>query len=300
MLPFSYNFNKSKSVTVETNRFIESNVQIKNDLYELSWTFNSIGRTIPHTVENLWSGHFMPFVESFDEYQISYVLCCQGLYKQAMASLRSVLEIGLLSVYYNINDEGHNTVKGWLESKDGRENNTPLLREIWDILKQNNNIAKFQEKYDLYQKMLGLGYLHNYVHTKGSKFSNKIGRFKSNFQTFEIPAFNEWLTTSKKIIEVISILHLLKYPIAVIEYDYERKFGIDIPSFGGLEFFEQERIKKLLGQEVFNFIHKISQEDQSVSELINYFNSLPDITKDQVDEQIKRIDDIMDKDNIQI
>jgi len=97
----------------------------------------------------------------------------------------------LLSVYYNINDEGHETVQNWLNSKDNREADTPRMKSIWNILIQNPNIKEFQEKLDLKEKLLNLGYLHNYVHTKGFKHSNRFGLSKSNSQTFEKKGLNE-------------------------------------------------------------------------------------------------------------
>jgi len=38
--------------------------------------------------------------------------------KLAIQWLRSGLELGMLSVYFNINDDGHNAVKEWLQAKD--------------------------------------------------------------------------------------------------------------------------------------------------------------------------------------
>jgi hypothetical protein len=204
------------------------------------------------------------------------------------------LETGLLSVYYNINDEGHKTVQVWLQSEDGKQNDTPYFNTIWKILIAHPNILKFQNTYDLKAEILNLGYLHNYVHSKGAKYSNQIGLFKSNTQTFERTGFTNWLETAQKVVRVILILHLLKYPLAIIEYDFSRKFGIDIPTFGGLNSFHISRIKSVLGANLSEILLNIALEDNSVIDFIKQIESMPDITQAEIDKQIETINRMTD------
>ncbi len=293
-LPFTYNFENSNSVQRQTIEFIEKNEQIVGQLFELSWAFHSIGNAIPHTTKSWWSGHYFPFSEAFEEFEISFLLCSQGFYKQSMTSLRSVLETGLLSVYYNINDEGHKTVQGWLQSKDGKQNDTPYFKTIWNILIAHPNILKFQNAYDIKTDILNLEYLHNYVHSKGAKYSNQIGLLKSNTQTFEITGFNTWLDTAQKAVKIILTLHLLKFPLGIIEYDFSRKFGIDIPTFGGLNLFDIARIKNILGEKISESLLNIALEDKSVIDFIKQIESMPDITQTEIDKQIETINRMTD------
>ena len=152
--PYIYEPEKSVEVYKTTSEYLTKNSNLKDKIWD-----------------NLFSGHFFPFTESWDEIQISYNLICFGLYKQAFVSLRSGLELGMLSVYYNINDEGHKMVKDWLLSKETYEANTPRASSIWKVLLSNENIRIFDEKHDLKSKFNELGFLHNYVHTKGSKLT---------------------------------------------------------------------------------------------------------------------------------
>lgn len=293
-LPFTNNFDNSTSVQRQTIEFLDSTEGIAGQLFELSWAFHSIGNAIPHTTESWWSGHYFPFSESFEEFEISFLLCSQGLYKQSMTSLRSVLETGLLSVYYNINDEGHKTVQGWLQSEDGKQNDTPYFNTIWKILIDHPNILKFQTAYDLKADILNLEYLHNYVHSKGAKYSNQIGLFKSNTQTFEETGFNNWLEAAQKVVKVILTLHLLKFPLGIIEYDFSRKYGIDIPTFGGLNSLHIARIKSILGESLSENLLNIALEDKSVIDFMNQIESMPDITQAEIDKQIETINRMTD------
>ncbi|MBT3257380.1 MAG: hypothetical protein HN366_13130 [Deltaproteobacteria bacterium] len=113
-----------------SNVFFKNNPKIKDKYEALSWAYHSVGKMIPHTTENFWSDHFFPYTESWDELQISFNLVLFGLYKQAFVSLRSGLELSMLSVYYNINDDGHKTVQDWLKSKDNCHNNNITYAKI--------------------------------------------------------------------------------------------------------------------------------------------------------------------------
>lgn len=104
---------------------------------------------------------------------------------------------------------------------------------------------------------------------------------------FENRGFDEWLITATKVVKIILILHLLKFPVAIINYDYTKKFGIDIPSFGGLNSFHQERIKAVLGQQIMDHILQIAKEDVHVTELIGQIDGMPDISGEEIEKQIE-------------
>lgn len=281
MLPISYDCEKSIEVYKLSKKFIEDG-EFKDKLDDLFWMYYSIGDLIPHTIESFWSGHFFPWTESWEELQISYNLCLFGFYKQAMVALRSALELGLLSIYWNLNDDGHKIIREWLKS----EKNTPYNDEIWKKLEKHKNFKLFQQKIDVKNRILNLGILHNYVHSKGRKYSNSIGLPKSNFQTFEMKGFIDWFGAFDEVVKVLSILHLIKYPLGIIKFDYYKKFGIDTPMFGGLQAFEIERIKRLISEEEFEQIEVIAQNDQTVKEIVEHISQLPDMTEDEREQQI--------------
>ncbi|WP_420320347.1 hypothetical protein [Flagellimonas sp.] len=288
--PYIFEPEKSIEVHKKTSEYLSEKSEIKNKIAELGWFYHIIGMTIPQNWDNIFSGHIFPFKESWEELQVSFNLICFGLYKQAFVSLRSALELGMLSVYYNINDEGHIMVRDWLSSKDSNEANTPRANAIWRVLLSNENIKNFNDEHNLRERFNELGFLHNYAHTKGNKYSNQLGRLKSNFQTFEADQIDSWLKTYEKIASIVCTLHLLKYPIAVIRYDYSQKFGIDIPSFGGLEEFNIDKIGKILPENYLKSIEKIAENDIPTQETINEIKSFPDKTEEEVEEQCRFIE----------
>ncbi len=279
--PFIYDCDKSIDVYYKSKNYLEETGS-KETVSELGWAYHSIGDVIPHTTENFWSGHFFPYTESWDEIQVSFNLCLFGFYKQAMVSLRGGLELGLLSVYWNLNDDGHKVVRDWLKSNK----NTPRFDVVWKKLEKHPNFQFFQRNHDIKSRLLNLGFLHNYVHTNGHLFSNSLGVPKPNFQTFEINGIRKWLEAYQEVITVLCILHLVKYPIGTIKYDYFSKFGLDIPSFGGLDTGQVERLEKIVGTEIFGYIQEISQNDPTAQSLLSWINNLPEMTREEIDKQV--------------
>jgi hypothetical protein len=287
--PYIYEPDKSIEVLKKTEDFFKNNPDFKTKIEELGRVHHSIGNLIPQTTENFWSGHFFPYTESWDELQISFNLVLFGLYKQAFMSLRSGLELGLLSVYYNINDDGHRVVQDCLKSRDSWEANTPRTKKVWEILNSNENIKYFNNKLKLREHFDELSFLHNYVHTKGYKYSNHLGIMKSNFQTFEEKIFLKWLKTYQEIVIIITTLHLLKYPIGILKFDWSRKVGIDNP-FPVLREFEVEEVERLLPKKYVVEINKIGEKDEFTQGLFTHITGLPDMTEVDVEEQIVSYD----------
>ncbi|HAQ51092.1 MAG TPA: hypothetical protein DCR13_06055, partial [Gammaproteobacteria bacterium] len=227
-----------------------------------------------------------PFYQSSDELQISLSLAMLGFYKQAFMSLRSALELGRLSVYYNINDNGYKVVQDWLRSKDNWEANTPKATKIWEMLQQNDNIKNFDQKFNIKQQFDDLSFLNNYVHSKGYRYSNLLGiRSKPNHQTFEEAAFIQWLETYEKIVIHGITLHMLKYPLASVEFDWDSKVGINHP-FGILREFEIKTIKKFLPPGYLDEIQTIASNDKAVQSFCEELRNSPDITEEEVENQL--------------
>jgi hypothetical protein len=281
-LPFTFTNERSMEVFRESEQYLREQSRVSEEIERLSWIYHEVGDVIPHTHENLWSGHFFPFIESWEELQISFVLCMFGLYKQSMMSLRSCLEVGLLSIYWNLNDDGHLVIKRWLRSKQ----DTPPFGKIWDKLSAHPNFQLFQQHYDIKTRLQAVrNPLHEYVHTRGVLHSNRLGLVKSNCQTFEVEGFNLWYTTYREVVEALVILHLVKYPLGTVKYDFDAKFGLDVPAFGHLAEGVVEKIEQLLGDEVFSAFEPVARKDEHVKEIMEYVEALPDLTEEDLEKQ---------------
>lgn len=272
MLPFTYTAQNSQDTQKKTQAYIEDN-NLESVIAEYAWAYQNVGDLIPQSQEQLWSGHFFPWMESWEELQISWNMCQCGMYKQAMASLRSVTEVGLLSVYWDLNDDGHAVIQGWLKSNEI----TPFSSEIIKSLNKHENFKEIGKHIDLKSYLDELSELSQYVHTKGYKYSNHFGyRFKTNTFVFLEPAFLEWLKYYKKVVHCLIIFHLVKYPLGTVIFDYPNKTGIDLPSFGGLPEGKVLEIERIIDKDIISEIRRLAIQDKHTQKILNWLHSLPE------------------------
>lgn len=279
-LPLSYTFDQSSIVYKETQKFLERNYGLKTEIQDSFYVYMSLVELIPQTLTTIFSSNRFPLYESLEDLHISYVLCSQGFYKQSIATLRNVFELNLLSLYMNIQDEGHIAIKDWMNSKQS----TPSVSVFWKKISKNDNFVKFGQTYNLEEMLKEMNELHNYVHTKGLKYSNYMGKFyNGGAQVFDEEAFLQWLKYIKKIVELSALLHLIRYPLGIVEYDYSEKFGFDIPMMGVLLPEQRKKIKLCINENMLKEIEKISKSDLHVQNVMNHVKALPILSEEELD-----------------
>jgi len=241
---------------------------------------------IPETIENFWSGHIFPYAESEYELESSILLTFLGFYKQAINCLRNVLELGLLSLYFNLEDYGHKEIKNWLYSLE----NTPFRNRIMVKLLTNKNFEKFNKIINIEDWINTVyGQLCDFTHTKGIRYSSRA-LLNSNVNTFNKRAFIKWLNLFKETIKIVVALHLLKYPVGLQYTPIEQKFGLNGPAGGFLNPYQVDQIKKIFDDKTLKILQKISNEDESATALAEEINRRPDITEKEFAKQIEEDD----------
>jgi hypothetical protein len=272
-------FNKS-------NVFLKNNPEYK-ELIELHLEANrDILDLIPQFDYNFGSGHIFPLLEAEYELESSINLALFGFYKQAIYSLRNYLELGLLSVYWNIEDTGHITIQNWLRSLE----NTPFKNYVFKQILKNKNIEKFNNEMNIIKEIDTLyKELCNYIHTKGVKYSSwTLGM--SNVNNFDGKTFIKYLNYFKQAVRIIVALHLLKYPVGLQYTPILEKFGLNEPIGGFLRPYQVEQIKKIFEDKTLEVLQKISNEDESAVALAEEINRLPDIGNEEFTAQIEEDD----------
>lgn len=260
----------------------------KNDVENGLSSFFLIGQNLPmRGISDFFSGENFSMVESFEEIEASYQLIKYGFYKQSMISLRTSLEIGLLSIYWSIMGKDSSEFKKWFSSKS----DTPYKnKQFWNKLKSNENIEKFDEKFGLIEEIKSFG-LSDFVHTKGIWYSN-FGEFQRKIKGQDkFENFKEWLLNFKSIIRTIEILHLLKYPTLNIRFSTEfllSKFGTfeRIPQFGAGFGNEMYIITSFIPNSELSFISDLANSNSEVIEIRKWINGLPDLTEKEIETNI--------------
>jgi len=270
----------------KTNNFLKNNKEYTESIELHLLASRDILDLIPQLVYNFWSGHVFPLSEAEYELESSICLTLFGFYKQAMLSLRSFLELGLLSTYWNIEDTGHITIRNWLNSLE----NTPFKNQVLKQIFKHKNIKKFNNEKNiiheieiLYQKLC------SYTHTKGFRYS-AIALNKSNVNNFNEQSFLKWLNYFKQAVRIIVALHLLKYPVGLHYTPIDEKFGLNSPIGGFLKPHQTDRIKKIFDEKTLRILQKISNEDEPAVALVEEINNLPNITKEKFAKQIEEND----------
>jgi hypothetical protein len=273
-------------VLEETNQYFREHEDIAKEINDHIWIMHDLLDLIPETVEKFFSGHTFPLMESQYEIEASIAFCMQGFYKHSMIALRNALELGLMSVYWDVDDKSEVDIQSWLKSVE----NTPFRKNISKRLLQHKHIFTFNEQVhliDYIDKVYGL--LSDFGHTKGAKFSSR-GLGRSNVNTFYDKSLHLWLRLFKQVIQIIAVVHICKYPIGFQFTPLDDKFGLNGPAGGFLNPHQSNRIKQNLNEDWNKVLQKISDSDDEAVGASEWVNQKPDITQEEFDKQAEDFD----------
>lgn len=122
-----------RNVLQESSQYLDARGETVWKIFAALHVFYDITDLIPSTVERLFTGSRLPISETATALENSIQFCKMGFYKPAHTELRTALELGLLSVYWELDDDGHIKIQDWLYSRE----RTPGIREIISALTTN-------------------------------------------------------------------------------------------------------------------------------------------------------------------
>jgi len=232
-------------------------------------------------------GHY-PSTEVEMELDHSIKHALIGSYKAAFSDLRRAIELTLISVFLLSEHSDRKKAVEWFLSKC----DTPNFSKSLNKLIQQGHFKDLNNKYE-WKKNLQHFYwqLSDYSHNKG-KLKGYRELNKTNFFTAgtSIPTINYETLESicdfyiKTVGEIIVMLALYN-PMILVGVPLDEKFGLNPPISG---FFYEEQAKlvhKLIPNKYKSFFSDLTDNDVEISSIIEYFNSLPDLTKEEIDEQ---------------
>lgn len=267
----------------KSNGLLESDKNISKKINENIWIARSLLELIPITPENIMSGHMFPLGEAEDEFESSIQLCKLGFYKHANMALRNFLELGLLSVYYDIEDNSHIIIQNWL----GSHENTPYKKTVFKKLLENVNIEIFDKKHKIFEKTNNYyELLSNFTHTKGYRYSFKRLN-DSNINSFKEKSFRKWMDSMTEVLSIVTAFHILKYPIALQYTPIDEKFGLNPPAGGFWRPNQAENVRNLFIRDWIDTLQEISNNDTDAIAIAKGFNELPDLTESEISKQIE-------------
>ena len=286
----------------ETNAFFAQHLDIAHQVMERNQIIDSLSKLAPVTPDKVDLEHTFPLREAEYESEISTVLCKIGFYKNAIISLRNILELGLLSIYWDINDNEEVDIQEWLDTERTKQKDmqdwlrstekTPFRKEVFKKLTENENIKVFNEKKDIFTKTDNLySELSGFLHTQGVKHSRlRLNLRNSNIGRFDAVSLKKWIQMFCDVIEMVTIFHVLRYPIALQYTPLDDKFGINPPAGGFLRPFEVDKIKRIISNVYLSELQDMSDNDEKAVAMAEWVNKRPDITEEDLTRQFEESD----------
>ncbi len=289
--PFLINdHSKIETTHAESLKYLSEKPDLLKQIATHLWAYNQVGNVIPQTVENFGSGHYFPHSESYYEIEASYEFALQGFYRYSLIALRLVLELGLLGVYFSVDDNEHIEVRPWLTSKE----KTPRREKIFKQLLKLPNFQIFDQKFQFRDRILDtFDKLDGYTHTRGYKFSSTKLLNHANFNRFEPESLQRYCDLMFSVTKDLIVVLLLKHPLGLQGLPVDEKFGMDGPVGGFLQEHDVRLVTSVIPSDERELLQKFSDEDVNVQETVEYFNNLPDLTDEQWKKQSQEWDDFM-------
>lgn len=274
------NHDKIEASYATSLQYLEEHGELREKIANALLAYHEIGSLIPQTTTNVLSGHYLPYSESYLELESSLQLCMEGFYKYAFMALRSVLELGILGVYFAVDDREHEEVRPWLASQTKIWFKKALKR-----IKRLDNYEKFDNRFGLSSRIeTTYDSMCAFVHTRGYLHTSQ-GIAGSNCNKFSIKSFNRYCEVMPSAVSDVIIVLLLKYPIGMQPLPLFEKFGLNAPVGGLLESAEVEAINAILRPEERDFLKQLSDNDPIVRRIKEQIESMPDISKEELKRQ---------------
>lgn len=279
------------SVAKQTDEHLAHNGNIATVIENTFWVFQRLLDLPPMTDENVFSGNLAPIIEAQSELQSSITLARLGMYKPALISLRSVLELGVLQVYWDIDDQSHLTIRKWW----GGSENTPQSRKVRRALRQIRGASAYLESDEkFFDRASDLEFfLGGYVHTRGGRSSSRGLVPMTNTVAFSVDALSLWQQKLEEVGRVVLAVHLMKYPVGLQTTPLNEKFGLNPPAGGLVEPFVRDRFREYLDPDVRDRLQQISDNDEDALASAAWVNGLPDLTDEEQRKQEEQHDRFM-------
>lgn len=272
-----------------TDSYLERNAQQARSIENSFWIVQSLVQLIPVTKDNLFSGNLFPISEAKYELMTSVSLARMGLYKHALIALRQFLELGFLSVSWDSNDLSHQDIQPWLASEIRTPGWEPLVKRLKTIDGVSLYLDSDPEFFDRAKQVFHE--LGAYVHTRGYKSSSSALYGTANFPIFNEATFELWSSKLREVVRAVLAVHLMKYPVGMLETPLSNKYGLNSIAGGLVEPHQAQRFAAYLDEDVRDRLRAQSEQDEDAVALQASILNLPDLTPDEWEVQLREHDE---------
>ena len=233
-------------------------------------------------------GHF-PFTEAEMELEHAINHALIGSYKAAFADLRRALELTLLSAYLTSEQSNRKEAVEWMLSST----KTPFFSEMTKKLKRCQRFNDIDSKCNWEANLKRFYWeISDYSHNKGQlKGYRQLNKLVSVGTTCMFDTKNESLSIFcdfyiQTVGEILVTLALYN-PAILVGMPLAEKFGLNPPASGYYYDFQAALVHKLLPETYKGYFRDIADNDKELRSLLEFFNSLPDLSEKDLEEQSK-------------
>lgn len=250
--------------------------------------------TIKAEISQLVRLGYYPSTETEMELDHSIKHALIGSYKSSFSDLRRALELTVTAVYLSSEEVDKQKAIDWIMSKE----DTPGFSNVLSKLIKNGRFKDINDKCKWKDNLQNLYWLlsdfsHNKGQLKGYRELNNINFFTAGtsmptIKTDTLKLFCDFFIKTVK--EIVSLQSLYN-PVILVGVPFEEKFGLEGPMSGYLNDGQSAVINKLIPSNYRDYFNQLINNDEEIKSIVDYFNSLPDLTEDDLKEQAKRLDD---------
>jgi len=294
---------KGKVFTYEIDERVDRSLQYLSDSYskyDLLKTANDFvdmcqtdaTRSDLHTLLKVG---FYPNTESEIELDYAIKHALVGSYKSAFGNLRRALELIVTFIYFAHENISREKAINWLSAKNDTPNFSRTLKKIkiYDRFIQIENEFQWSKQVqELFWELSDYG--HNKGEINGYRNLNDLrihvgSTFVPNLNLKTLESFaNIYIKTVQEIVVLLSLYN----PKILLRLPLDKKFGLNQPFSGYFNEYQSEVVYKLIPNRYRQYFEDLKSYDEEVLDTIEWFNSIPDITEDQIKKQIEEQNEI--------
>ena len=247
--------------------------------------------TIKADIDSLFKLGYYPATETEMELDHSIKHALIGSYKASFSDLRRALELCIVFVYLSSEIVERKKAIDWIMSRT----NTPAFSKALNKLikqKRYKDIDKTcnwkSNLQDLYWKLSDFS--HNKGKLKGYRELNNLNFFMAGtsapsikYETLELFC-DSYIQTVKEIVTIQALYN----PIILVGVPFDEKFGLEGPMSGFFNEGQAELVNKLIPSKYRTYFDQLIENDEEIKSIVEYFDSLPDLTEDDLKEQVER------------
>ena len=269
---------------------------------ELKLTLDYVGyyhaETIKADIDSLFRLGYYPATETEMELDYSLKHALIGSYKAAFSDLRRALELCVTFVYLSSEEVERKKAVDWILSKD----DTPGFSKSLGRLVMGGRFKSIDKSCDWKRNLQDLywqlsDFSHNKGRLKGYRELNNTSFFMPGtsapsikYETLEL--FCDFFIRTVK--EIVAIQALYN-PVILVGVPIDEKFGLNGPVSGFLSVGQAKLVNRLLPSKYRTFFDDMIQSDEEIQSVVEYFDSLPDLTEDELEKQVKMQNDFLER-----